>query len=188
MFPLIFQWISINRGGGNWNNLENKVRKLAKTKDLHITIGVLGILKLDGKEIYLDRHNPLNKRLPVPERFYKIVHNKTDDTREVYVISNNPFADKKELEAEMRETFGDSAKTFDDNVQKGYTFTVPYDDFIKTVDTKFEGEVTAKHEIPLTGEGKAINVVQHPTLLHVLQVKYDMDKTEGQTKGCSRCR
>jgi DNA/RNA endonuclease G (NUC1) len=181
---LTFQWISINRGGGNWNNLENKVRTMAKTKDLQITIGVLGKLKLEGKEIYLDHHDPLNKRLPVPDKFYKIIHNKTDNTREVYVISNNPFADKKVLEAEMRETFGDHAKTFNDNVVKGYTFTVPYDEFIKTVDTNFQNEVTTKHEIPLTDEGKAIHVIQHPTLLHVLQVKYDMDKTEGQTKGC----
>ncbi|XP_046667760.1 uncharacterized protein LOC124359231 isoform X3 [Homalodisca vitripennis] len=90
------QWQSINCG--NWRRVENRIRELATTEkiDLVVTTGTYGILKLldaNGtyKNIYLD---PDNKKLPVPNFFWKMVINPLTSAGIVFIISNNPFLRK----------------------------------------------------------------------------------------------
>ncbi|XP_054258889.1 uncharacterized protein LOC128983578 isoform X2 [Macrosteles quadrilineatus] len=87
------QWQSINCG--NWRRVENQIRALAIIEkiDFIVTTGTYGILKLldaNGtyKNIFMD---PENKKLPVPNFFWKMVYNPLTSAGIVFIISNNPF-------------------------------------------------------------------------------------------------
>jgi hypothetical protein len=153
------------------------VRKQAKTSNLEITVGTLGEMKLEGKTIFLD---PDNRKLPVANYLYKIVDNKTTNEKSVYVVSNNPHTDKATIETELKKTFGENVKNLGGNfeeVSKGFTVEIPYDDFVKVVKIDFDGENIIKHPIPLSDDGKSINVIQNANQLNVVQVKYEMART-----------
>lgn len=138
-------------------------------------------MSLEGKEIFFD---PENKRLPVPRYLYKIITNKTSGDKEVYVFTNNPYESLKTIYDEVDQQFGDKATELTGDyvkVTKGYTFKVPYDDFVKSVDIKFKDQTVTNHSIPLS-QGE-IAVIQHPTRLNVLQVTYEMPMTKDKVKG-----
>lgn len=154
--------------------------------DLQITIGTLGTLKLKDansqeKEIFFDADN---KRIPIPNYIYKIIDNKTSGEKEVFVFNNNPYESKTNIEFQIQAQFGAKAEKLSGNfeeVNRGYTFKVPYNDFVEVIDINLTNTITQKHSIPLN-DGE-IRVQQHPTLLHVQQVSYEMPKTKDQVKG-----
>uniref|UniRef100_A0A224XR96 Putative deoxyribonuclease i n=1 Tax=Panstrongylus lignarius TaxID=156445 RepID=A0A224XR96_9HEMI len=79
------QWQSIN--AGIWASLENKVRKISLTmKQLNVITGTHGIMEIEGKKFYLG-----NQRVPVPEYFWKLLHNAADDSCMGFITKNDPF-------------------------------------------------------------------------------------------------
>lgn len=138
-------------------------------------------MTLNGADIFLDHEN---KRLPVPRYLYKIITEKKSGLTEVYVVNNNPYEDVTNIESEIGNSFSDKAIILSGNfldVSKGYTFMVPFDEFIKIVDISFVNQTVNNHSIPLS-QGQ-IQIVQDPNQLHILQVRYDMEMTLGKMKG-----
>lgn len=139
-------------------------------------------MSIKGMDIFLDHEN---KRLPVPRYLYKVIIEKSTGVTEVYVVYNNPHEVLSNIESEIGNTFDDKAEKLSDNfldVTKGYTFKVPFDEFIKVVDYN---QAVNNYPIPLS-QG-AMKVVQDSTNLQILQVQYDMEMTLGKVKGIQTC-
>lgn len=90
------QWQEFN--GGNWQKLEAGIRRLAadKKNDLTVYTGVQGVLKISGKELYLTETTSGRKTIPVPQIFWKVVHNEKSNRAVAFVGVNDPFADRKD--------------------------------------------------------------------------------------------
>lgn len=154
---------------------------MAETEDLQIKVGTLGVFSLEGKDIYFD---PDHGRLPVPRYVYKIITTVSTGERQVYVFNNNPYETLENIVGEIEKTFGDKAVELSGgfvDVTKGYTFMVPFDDFVNVVDVTLSDPNYKRIPIPLT-QGY-INVIQHHEELHVLQVSYFMESRHGKVKG-----
>lgn len=141
---LTIQWSSINQSGGNWFKVEEMVRNKAVNTTLQITVGTLGVMTLEGKEIYLD---PDSQKLPVPRYLYKIITTPSSGNSDVYVFLNNPHGDVKNIKAEIDEVFGEGIIELSGDyveVKNGYTFKMPYKEFLKVVNKAFKGFVLPK--------------------------------------------
>lgn len=115
------------------------VRKKAVNTNLVITVGTLGVMTLEGNEIYLD---PDFRKLPVPRYLFKIITTKKSGRSEVYIFFNNPHGTQLNIEAEITGTFGDKVQPLNGDfvdVTKGYTFKMEYADFLKAVNLAFKG-------------------------------------------------
>ncbi|KAK9502026.1 hypothetical protein O3M35_012636 [Rhynocoris fuscipes] len=89
------QWQSIN--AGNWLNIETNTRRIASKlgADLEIITGTHGVSKMKDsegklKEIYLES----DSKIPVPEYYWKLLHNPEDDSCMGFITTNNPYLEK----------------------------------------------------------------------------------------------
>nr|AQM58352.1 venom nuclease-like protein 1 [Pristhesancus plagipennis] len=89
------QWQSIN--AGNWLNVETNTRRIASKlgADLEVITGTNGVSKMKDsegnlKEIYLHA----NSKIPVPEYYWKLLHNPKDDSCMGFITTNNPYLDE----------------------------------------------------------------------------------------------
>ncbi|XP_050545025.1 uncharacterized protein LOC126907637 [Daktulosphaira vitifoliae] len=90
------QWQAFN--SGNWQKLEAGIRRLAAQKKINLTVytGVHGVLKISDKELYLTETSSGRKTIPVPQIFWKVVHDEKADRAVAFVGINDPFADRKD--------------------------------------------------------------------------------------------
>jgi len=85
------QWKDVNRG--NWKAVETAVRELAekRAEPLDIITGTLGILRVDGKEVWLGTEGKRKKKMiPVPKVLWKVVRDPSTGDSIVLVTLNNP--------------------------------------------------------------------------------------------------
>jgi hypothetical protein len=89
------QWQTIN--SGNWRILENKIRRYANSHnvDLTITTGTLKVLELpnlfDVPQFLQLTKGENNTFVTVPALFWKLVHDRTNNSGIVFVLINNPY-------------------------------------------------------------------------------------------------
>lgn len=112
------------------------MRKKAVNTTLQITAGTLGVMTLEGKEIYLE---PDTKQIPVPRYLIKLVTTVSSGKTDVYVVYNNPYGAKQNIKDEIEEVFGNTTTEFSSDVEKGYAFQMTYEDFKKAVNKAFKG-------------------------------------------------
>jgi len=93
------QWQTVN--GGNWNQLEDKVRAYAGNRKTTLTVytGTFGVTTLDDVngnpvEIWLGRNmqGKLVKKLPCPHLTWKVVHDEERGTGVAVIQFNNPWS------------------------------------------------------------------------------------------------
>jgi hypothetical protein len=88
------QWQTIN--SGNWRILENRIRRYANSHnvDLTVTTGTLNVLSLpnlfDVPQFLQLTKGENNTFVTVPALFWKLVHDRTNDSGIVFVLINNP--------------------------------------------------------------------------------------------------
>lgn len=127
-------WQSINNG--NWRSVETTVRRTAGIRgDLDTWTGGLGVLQLDGRDIYLAG----NGLVPAPRLLFKLV--RTGDGKEglVFVTANDPYyADEakvprlcEEVHKECWERFAGFKKSFE-----GYTYCCRWEDFLRNEEVR----------------------------------------------------
>lgn len=135
------QFQAIN--AGNWLRVEKIARNLAMNyeTDLVVYTGTIGQLKLPGmgkttvssqKAVYLHE----NKKLIVPQYFYKIIVDERAGSAIVFVTSNNPFLHRVAMRPfceDVCQRSGLDMKQFSD-VRKGFTFCCEYSAFMEQVD------------------------------------------------------
>lgn len=123
--------------------MEKIARNLAMNyaTDLTVYSGTLGQLKLPSngktsassqKAIYLHA----NKKIIVPQYFYKIIVDERAGSAIVFVTSNNPFLHPVAVRPfceDVCQRSGLDMKQFTD-VRKGYTFCCEYNTFMQQVD------------------------------------------------------
>lgn len=90
------QFQAIN--GGNWLRVEDGIRRYVAKKKFNATIisgthGVLRFPSLADDELFLGA----NGKLPVPQYFYKLVHDEGNGQAVVFVSINNPHIDDDEI-------------------------------------------------------------------------------------------
>uniref|UniRef100_U5EQD9 Putative deoxyribonuclease i n=1 Tax=Corethrella appendiculata TaxID=1370023 RepID=U5EQD9_9DIPT len=122
---------------GNWLSVEILARKLAEkyqTKLLTFN-GVHGLLSLKEKTVYLD---VVNRKIPAPEWFWKIIIDENAKAGIVMISSNNPFG--KNLKSSqfcpnvcLKAGYDPLKYKKLENVEKGYTFCCTIGDFTKIV-------------------------------------------------------
>jgi hypothetical protein len=114
------------------------VENTVKLRSVTITVGTLGVMTLEGKEIYLS-----DQKIPVPRYIYKIISTQSSGKSDVYVVYNNPYANVDHVKAEISEVFGNKVKFFKDgfftDVLRGYTFKMEYNDFKKVTNEISKG-------------------------------------------------
>ena len=158
------QWQSFNNG--NWKAIEIAVRDYASLtgSDLMVYTGTLGHLALtddkgEKKKLYLAKERGQFSLIPVPEFYWKIVHNPITDEAVVFVGLNNPyFEGDPSTEAQICPDQCVSARWFfgyQKNVDKGYIYCCSYLDFKAAVDW-----------VPDIGDG-------NPTLMHNVLLPLD---------------
>lgn len=148
-------------------------------------------MKLKNEKIFLDHKN---QRLPVPSFCFKIIDENGTGKKTVYLVSNNPYESKPQIKKQIVEMFGDNFTDFEDydgarkfekiysDAKKGYTVTIPYEDFMKSEHVKFDPANVNERAIDLF-EGKQINVIQDKEKLHILQVIHEIPQTDWKNKG-----
>lgn len=140
------------------------------------------MLSIAGIKMYLD---PVNEKLQVPEFLFSIIMNKVTKENLVYVIYHDPYvtsAAAKSIHKQFIATFGKIKITPTTEFDKiGYTFNVPYDDFVTVYNKKYSNYLVSKYQIPLTQGG--IDVVQDPNDLNMMRASVDIPKTNGDAGG-----
>ncbi|KAJ8668622.1 hypothetical protein QAD02_010285 [Eretmocerus hayati] len=150
-------WFSINRG--NWRfAVEGEVRKLAtKIGDLDVWTGGLGILDLEGREIFLSKHKrkSASKQVPVPKLLYKLVYSKAKNSCVAFVVANNPYLDEnralpKDYQiCKQTELCNNIKKSHQfEMVERGYTYCCECGDFLGNELVKKIGIPLKFSEIP----------------------------------------
>ncbi|XP_014215506.1 uncharacterized protein LOC106644495 [Copidosoma floridanum] len=96
-------WQQVNANPGNWFFVEEYVRHLAyhKNHELDVWAGGVGVLRLEGKEIHLYKQGTgkdLQLRIPVPKVIYKCVVDRQAKEALCFLVVNNPYAGKTEVE------------------------------------------------------------------------------------------
>jgi hypothetical protein len=127
---------------GNFLKVEKLARNLAASlkSDLKIVTGNFGVLKLRNeksgeiKSMFLDMEN---KRIAIPEFFYKILFEPQSNSSLVLITSNNPLVkSKSELVEICPNVCGDAEvgqKKILEDTRKGYTYCCSLSDFRKKV-------------------------------------------------------
>ncbi|KAL7299938.1 hypothetical protein TKK_0007258 [Trichogramma kaykai] len=91
-------WNSINNG--NWKHMEDKiVRPLAATKgDIEVWVGAFGVLRLEGKDIYLGkRKRQEHPVMPVPKILFKVAYSRQSNQGLVFLAANNPYLEDAQV-------------------------------------------------------------------------------------------
>lgn len=136
------QWQAFNNG--NWKAIEIAVREYAKNaqRDIQVYTGTLGTLKHKGINLFLAKQPGRSgewKRIPVPEFYWKIVHDPVVDEAIVFVGLNNPHfsGENPEIEVQICPDICAENKWFflyQKNVNKGYSYCCSYQDFKGIID------------------------------------------------------
>lgn len=134
------QWQNFN--GGNWNSLEQNIRRYASDneRDLIIYTGTYGVATLphaitgDAIGLYLYVNHNNNRGLPVPAIFWKFVYEPISQAGIVFIGINNPYQENK---IELCRDVSDQLTwlTWKKNkLSLGYTYACSVDEFKKIVD------------------------------------------------------
>lgn len=127
------QFQSIN--GGNWLRIEDGIRRYVAKKMFNATIisGTYGVLRfpsLADDKLYLAR----NRQLPVPQFFYKLIHDEDNSRGIVFVSINNPHIERDEIPDYLFcDNIIDQIKwvTLRDSLVQGYIFACDVNDFME---------------------------------------------------------
>ncbi|KAF6197959.1 hypothetical protein GE061_007702 [Apolygus lucorum] len=121
------QWQEIN--GGSWMKIESEIRFNAAetTKKYEVITGVAGHLNLNGAKVYLDVSH---RRLPVPNRFTKLVREIETNKCMAFVVNNYP--QRNNLEPECRDVCSSyNWPELKEPADGGYLYCCAYEDFIE---------------------------------------------------------
>lgn len=137
---IVPQWRSVN--GGNWNALEQNVRRYASHNglDLAVYTGTFGVATLPHETtgemtqlyLYVDENN--NKGLPVPAILWKLVYDPKSQAGIVFISVNNPYQEEKEA---LCTDVSDEVSWLTwkkDEKAKGYSYACRADEFAKIVE------------------------------------------------------
>lgn len=128
------QWQVIN--GGNWLRVEDGIRRFVAKENLNATIisGVHEVLRFPNLEdgpFFLGE----KKSLPVPQYFYKLVHDEESGKGIVFVSVNNPFIDEEETKdyifCEKNVIKDVKWVTLRKSTTQGFVFACEVNDFMK---------------------------------------------------------
>lgn len=134
------QWQTFN--GGNWEVLENYLKRYVDRKDIRVdiytgTYGVLTFNDIHGKprEIFL-ANNGTDRRIPVPKLYYKLVIDKRNSAGIVFLGVNNPYITMNVIQREYVycENVMDQVKYIPwdkESLEKGYLYACRVSDFLK---------------------------------------------------------
>nr|CAD7202187.1 unnamed protein product [Timema douglasi] len=135
------QWQTFN--GGNWNTLEDNVRRYARDKsvDLVVYTGTYGITTLPNargveKELYLYVDENNNNAMPIPKLFWKVVYNPLSQAATVFIGVNNPYITSLKNDYQLCNDVSSKVSwlTWDKNSQKkGFSYACEFADFRKSV-------------------------------------------------------
>lgn len=133
------QWQCFNNG--NWKTLEENMRDFASKQklDLIVYTGTYGISTLPHEEtgeetqLFLYVVNGEATAIPVPKFFWKFVYDVKSKNGTVFIGTNNPYKDEKEL---ICYDISESIKWLTwkkDNQVLGYSYACSVEDFRKVV-------------------------------------------------------
>nr|CAD7458447.1 unnamed protein product [Timema tahoe] len=135
------QWQTFN--GGNWNTLEDNVRRYARDQsvDLVIYTGTYGITTLPDargveKELYLYVDENNNNAMPIPKLYWKVVYNPLSQAATVFIGVNNPYITSLKNDYQLCNDVSSKVSwlTWDKNSQKkGFSYACEFADFRKSV-------------------------------------------------------
>lgn len=126
------QWQAIN--GGNWQRIEDGIRRFIALRMINVTIvsgthEVLRFPSLTDEPLYLGE-----KQLPVPQYFYKMVYDETGGKAIVFISINNPHIDEVELaDYIFCENIIDQVKwvSLRDSITMGFIFACDVNEFME---------------------------------------------------------
>ncbi|KAG5680888.1 hypothetical protein PVAND_010367 [Polypedilum vanderplanki] len=134
------QWQSFN--GLNWRAIEDGSRRLAADRNITLNVytGTYGILSLrdsygQAQNVYLDM---VNKQVPVPKYFYKILFDAKGNSGTVFVCANNVYASKDEINRDyiICNDVSDEIKYINwkrKDTKRGYCYACHVDEFLEKV-------------------------------------------------------
>ncbi|XP_065226767.1 uncharacterized protein LOC135850008 isoform X2 [Planococcus citri] len=133
------QWQSFN--GGNWNRVEESVRKEIQKKDkrYRVVTGTHGIATLpdvnnNEQELYLYEDENKNPLLKVPKLFWKLVYDMNQDQGVVIIGVNNPYLKKIPSDYIICKNICNKIRwlpEFNKDNSKGYIYCCEMDEFLK---------------------------------------------------------
>jgi hypothetical protein len=141
------QWQTIN--SGNWRILENRIRRYANSNnvDLTITTGALNVLELpnlfDVPQFLQLTKGENNTFVSIPTLFWKLVHDRTNNSGIVFVLINNPYKNFRRTRAYVvctcvcarTKSWFDGLDRFDR--KKGYIYCCTLEDFRARTEMKY---------------------------------------------------
>ncbi|XP_050421184.1 uncharacterized protein LOC126833723 [Adelges cooleyi] len=132
------QWQSFN--GGNWQTLEAAIRRLAVDQKVNLTVytGVHGQLKVAGNPLYLTATTSGRNTIPVPQLFWKVVHDDQQRRAVAFIGVNDPFANRNDNPGSSlcRDVCKQiSWVSFDEEPEKGLMYCCDVTDFFKKIKT-----------------------------------------------------
>lgn len=99
------QWFNMN--SGNWLKIEDGVRRIVSQRKLFVEIitGTYGVMTMEDfngnqQEIYLYEDDKMEKHLPIPRYFYKILYDRQKSSGIVFISINNPFLTIEEINSD----------------------------------------------------------------------------------------
>ncbi|XP_043289373.1 uncharacterized protein [Venturia canescens] len=134
------QWQTFN--AGNWNTLEMSVRNFVarRKSDVDVYTGTFGHMTLrdvNGNDapIYL-YVNGTRKEFPVPEFYWKVIHDPVSKEATAFVGLNNPWAEKITEKMFICDNIADRIKWVNwspKNIAKGISYVCDVDDLRKSI-------------------------------------------------------
>lgn len=130
--------------GLNWEAVEDSSRKLAANRNIVLDVytGTFGTLSLNDyyknpKDIYL-YVNGLDRRIPIPRLYYKVLINKADGTGIVLIGVNNPHLTLDEIKKDfiICTDVSDMISYVNwkkDDISRGYSYACDVNEFLKIV-------------------------------------------------------
>lgn len=136
------QWQRFN--AINWVAVEDGSRILAGARNINLDVytGSFGVLGLkdpsqNSKDIYLYVNGNI-RQIPVPKIYYKLLHDKANDSGIVLIGVNNPHATLEEIKKDYIVCTDVSdqityIKWYKDDIKKGFSYACEINDFLKNV-------------------------------------------------------
>ena len=136
------QWQRFN--AINWVAVEDGSRILASARNINLDVytGSFGVMGLkDTSDKFVDIHLYVNgniRQIPVPKLYYKLLHDKANDSGVVLIGINNPHATLEEIKKDYIVCTDVSDKItyikwYKDDIQKGFSYACEINDFLKNV-------------------------------------------------------
>lgn len=139
------QWQKFN--SGNWERVETSARNLAAKRNINLDVytGTYGVARVadgngDLRELYLDFVPNGVSRIPVPAIYYKILHNRSDNSGIAIIGVNNIYTNLEEIQNEY--TFCDDVSSsikwiswgkHRENIRVGYSYACKVNEFLQAV-------------------------------------------------------